>query len=1348
MILCMTAHSASFPAAVRTRPVLLLFILSLVARVIAANPLENAAAEAGSAAIELSRDQTSEQIRVISSSARGLEFEFVPDSFVLGSTPDGAVVSAPGTDRLAMPGEPDLPGRVVLVGVPQEGRVRLSVAVEQTEKLSGIDIRPAPGFTPAIQHSAFGQNRFWPEAVAELVGIERVRNVRIARIRLNPVQYNPGTNVVRMHRRLKVTVVFDRAGEPVYRTDPLDLVLERMLLNGSLARTWKLDSDQDSFNFFERSDVWCKVKVKSTGMYKITGSDLTKAGLGTDGVDPRTFRLYSIGPYEINRQYPDTMIEVPVYVKGEEDGRFDKGDHIAFYAEAPSTWKQDSLGNLEWVPNLFTRYQYLWLTWGFGPGARMGTVSGAGALAPRATALNRVRLEQDKLCPARSGLLWLWERYFKQAGVESGFHYRDLDLSLRDTIYSISGRLYGRKEPGDPTPRYYVRIHLNGVVLDTIVVIPRHATPTPADFVFDNIPVEAGARPGMADTLGFELYGDPQTEIFLDYLEVRYAERLEVSASAPEVQFWCEDSGIVDFGIEGASGDAIVLDVTDPWNPKRIIDTEVSGSSRKVRAEVSGRARFVCGLPRYLTPPLVLERRSPGRLRNPAEWADYYVVCPDEFYAAGRVFARYREGNIAGITNARVRAVQLSDIYDDYAFGMEEPGAIKKFLSLKQPTYGLLAGDATYDYRDNLQYYSSDSLKYDLDSLKTPSVPTYEVGFDIDPEVYGSIAKSSDLWYADFDGEGANPDMILARVTCRNAMELRQFLEKVKKYETQPLGFWAKRFLLLADDEWLGEPVMSKRDPIGFSHIGGCENMILYAGGLLDPVKIYLTEYPFTGVNDKAAARTELYNQLDRGVLLWCFFGHGAGFQLCHERALHIDGVPQVETGTRNSLAFFGSCGVGRFDDTRYECIAEELVRKQSGCIATTGASKATVPGGNEYFARLLFSGLVENPDEPIGPAFFETWVTTRNDLYHLFGDPATLLRLPAEGDEPVVMPDTFYPGARVSVVDSVPVAQGMYGISVHEADRFRTYSSDAGATSYVLPGYEIHNALGSFDSSLVQCSFVVPDTVSGLLYPDTVVVPNGSYVRLANSSSVSFLCWDEAKGYSSRHNLIPFGEPVQTEDTVPPELTLFADGWRLSTEDTVSVPKQFVLKGTLSDESGILLAPLPDYGLSLRGAGISGRVELHTRFSYDKNSVTRGRFSYPVKMGLDLDSVTVVAADNMHNRLVSTYYVRTELSGMLRLDTCLVYPNPAQGPARFTFVLTRAAFVSVKIYTISGRLVRRLPARPCSFGYNQIEWDGLDEQGAPLANGIYLYKLDARVSEATGGGTQTSFRDKFIVHR
>jgi len=85
------------------------------------------------------------------------------------------------------------------------------------------------------------------------------------------------------------------------------------------------------------------------------------------------------------------------------------------------------------------------------------------------------------------------------------------------------------------------------------------------------------------------------------------------------------------------------------------------------------------------------------------------------------------------------------------------------------------------------------------------------------------------------------------------------------------------------------------------------------------------------------------------------------------------------------------------------------------------------------------------------------------------------------------------------------------------------------------------------------------------------------------------------------------------------------------------------------------------------------------------------------------------------------------QISDELRiLDRPLNYPNPFHDETSFAFELTQPAQVTIKIYTVAGKLIRTLRVSGAS-GYNVAEWDGRDEQGDPLSNGAYLYKVIAR---------------------
>ncbi len=73
-------------------------------------------------------------------------------------------------------------------------------------------------------------------------------------------------------------------------------------------------------------------------------------------------------------------------------------------------------------------------------------------------------------------------------------------------------------------------------------------------------------------------------------------------------------------------------------------------------------------------------------------------------------------------------------------------------------------------------------------------------------------------------------------------------------------------------------------------------------------------------------------------------------------------------------------------------------------------------------------------------------------------------------------------------------------------------------------------------------------------------------------------------------------------------------------------------------------------------------------------------------------------------------------------------YPNPFSDNTNFTFelrgVLPPEEF-KIKIFTVAGRLIREIiPTTPLQIGFNKIYWDGKDEDGDEIANGLYFYKI------------------------
>jgi len=69
-------------------------------------------------------------------------------------------------------------------------------------------------------------------------------------------------------------------------------------------------------------------------------------------------------------------------------------------------------------------------------------------------------------------------------------------------------------------------------------------------------------------------------------------------------------------------------------------------------------------------------------------------------------------------------------------------------------------------------------------------------------------------------------------------------------------------------------------------------------------------------------------------------------------------------------------------------------------------------------------------------------------------------------------------------------------------------------------------------------------------------------------------------------------------------------------------------------------------------------------------------------------------------------------------------YPNPFNPQTTISFSLKEAAPVKVLVYNLKGQLVRTLVDESKASGNHKLVFDGRDNQGNPLASGVYFYKM------------------------
>jgi hypothetical protein len=76
------------------------------------------------------------------------------------------------------------------------------------------------------------------------------------------------------------------------------------------------------------------------------------------------------------------------------------------------------------------------------------------------------------------------------------------------------------------------------------------------------------------------------------------------------------------------------------------------------------------------------------------------------------------------------------------------------------------------------------------------------------------------------------------------------------------------------------------------------------------------------------------------------------------------------------------------------------------------------------------------------------------------------------------------------------------------------------------------------------------------------------------------------------------------------------------------------------------------------------------------------------------------------------------------------VSPNPLSTETEITFVLKNGGIIELEIYDVTGKRIKKLKEGIVSRGIHRMKWDGKDEVGNEVRNGVYFLKVVANKKE------------------
>ncbi|ALJ01456.1 hypothetical protein DC20_13815 [Rufibacter tibetensis] len=215
----------------------------------------------------------------------------------------------------------------------------------------------------------------------------------------------------------------------------------------------------------------------------------------------------------------------------------------------------------------------------------------------------------------------------------------------------------------------------------------------------------------------------------------------------------------------------------------------------------------------------------------------------------------------------------------------------------------------------------------------------------------------------------------------------------------------------------------------------------------------------------------------------------------------------------------------------------------------------------------------------------------------------------------------------------------------------------------------------------------------------------------------------------------IPFN--VNLSAGMPPVLDVVFDGVRILDGDIVS-PSPLISMVLKNNTKTVPITDPASMKVYLKKTGadfeeIDVTTNPHIKWfpADDKNDF---RVEYqPEKLENGKYTLEVQGVDALGQRAGSERYsINFEVVNEASITNFYPYPNPFSSKTRFVFTLTGSTVpekMKLQIMTVTGKVIREVQKEelgPIKIGNNVSEfaWDGTDEFGDRLANGVYLYRV------------------------
>lgn len=753
---------------------------------------------------------------------------------------------------------------------------------------------------------------------------------------------------------------------------------------------------------------WYKIATTRTGVHKIDVAFLKDVGIDVTKLNPQNIRIFGNGggllPQANNTPRAKDLIENLIEIIGENDGKFDASDYILFYAESPHRILYNT-NNQQFIHqnNPYSDTTFVFLNISDIKGLRIKNQALVSSTNNISTFddFSFHELDQKNIVSlggrdlGGSGREWYGESFGVSPDIS--FDLKTEGIVLNSSI-KLTSAILGASFT---TTKISVKLNIDSVIGEqNLRAIGTGTYDIKGNENIQTFTAISNGRNTQKLTFSFNKNSQSTSIAYLNYFELQTKRKLQFFEQQTLVRsIESLENKTSNFIISQANNTQKIWDVTNTLLPENI-PFQINNTEASFGTETQNKLKtFVLFSDNNFLVPNSIQKVGNQNIQQ-IQTPDLLILTIKNWHEQAERLAEFRRKN----DGLSVAVVDIEQVYNEFSSGSPDPTAIRdfgRFLWQKNPAklkYLLLFADASFDYKNIIQYASIDSKL---------QIPTYESRESLNPvnsyasdDYFGFFEDNEGDWLENNAGNHSM-DIGVGRLPVKSVEEAKNVVDKLIYYaRTQrTAGGWRRKISFVADD---GDFNIHQRDADDISEVTSKTTKDLIIN------KIYLDAFPQVATANGAISpevNKALNKSVNEGALIINYSGHGGTDGWTEEKVLTRNQIQSWRNLNNMPLFLTATCSFGRFDDPGNVSGAEiAMLSPRGAAIGLLTTTRPVYSNTNFLLNSAFYKAFAlknTNPNLRLGDIFRITKNNSLSDVFNrnfsLVGDPSMQLVYPTE---------------------------------------------------------------------------------------------------------------------------------------------------------------------------------------------------------------------------------------------------------------------------------------------------------------------------------------------------------------